>query len=103
MKKLDTLHEKVINKLLSEIEEIADVRTSFGNDEEFMSKSISLMRDVDTYVSIANNPPELLQHLNALFRARALEADREILRENSRATRCEENYEGNFQTDSVLR
>ena len=89
MKWKRTLHEKSVtfedclNDLLREIAELSDMRTGPGSDVVIMAKTISAVRDIETFAPVCRNPPADLQALNSSLRSCALEADRAIIRGNT--------------------
>ena len=73
-------HESCLNFLITQITELADIRTGPGNNTTVFAKIISATRDEPTFKEICLNPPEDIQSLNAALRSRALEADRDMIR-----------------------
>lgn len=81
--KLPSTNEECLNDLLSQIGDLADMRTSPGNDSVVTAKVIAAVRDIETFTIVCQNPPDGLQDLHAVLRSCALEHDREFIRNSS--------------------
>lgn len=70
----------MLNDLLIQILELADIITGYGHSADVMAKTISAVRDVKAFDHLCRNPPRGLQELNSALRSCALEADCEVIR-----------------------
>jgi len=79
-------HESVLNDLLNQVSELADMRTGSGSEADVMAKTISAVREVDAFSHVCRNPPKGLQALNSALRSCALEADRATIRRSNNSS-----------------
>ena len=78
--------ESILDDLIIEIADLADIRTGPGSDAVIMAKTLQAVRDVKAFAMVYKHPPKEIQDLNASLRSCALEADRERIRHAENAS-----------------
>lgn len=74
----EAAHEKVLNDLIAQIIEIANIRTSSGHSTEVMAKIIATLRGMRVFLLVCLARSGQLQSFSSSLHEFALEADRAL-------------------------
>lgn len=76
----EVTHEKILNKLCTEIQKLTDIRTGSGHSSDEIAWTIAALCAVEAFEHLYRNSMKEFQALNSALRACTLEADLTVLR-----------------------